>query len=112
VTEAASEMSSLLGRKGNEGKIVWFADKTTTAGNLRIHEPEDALFGDVLEQFDLDVGELEEREVPPSARQAPQHSPDPELDPLEVSGAADVDTSDVEAGESRPELGQVLLLLL
>ena len=65
-----------------------------------------------MEEFDLDVGELEKGEVSPRAREVPEDSPDPELDPLEVSGAADIDAPDVEAGEPRPDLGQVLLLVL
>ena len=74
--------------------------------------PEDAILWDVLEQFDLDVWQLEEGEMSPTVRQAAQHSPDPELDPFKVPGAADVDASDVEASESRSDLLRVFLLLL
>ena len=35
-----SVTSSVLTGQGYEGKIVWFAYKATTAGYLRIHEPE------------------------------------------------------------------------
>ena len=48
----------------------------------------------------------------PTVRQAAQHSPDPELDPFKVPGAADVDASDVEASEPRSDLLRVFLLLL
>ena len=48
----------------------------------------------------------------PAPGQAAQNPPDPELDPVEVTGAADVDTSDVETGEARPHLLRILLLIL
>ena len=58
--------------------------------------PEDTFFRDVLEQFDLDVRELEQCQVSRTPGEAAENSLDTKLDLVEVSRAADIDTPDVE----------------
>ena len=43
---------------------------------------------------------------------AAQNPPDPKLYPVKVTGAANVDTSDVEAGIARPDPLRFLVLIL